>query len=235
MTGPLGPAHRVDPAHEAAARLAAVRERVAAAARAAGRQGEGIVLVAVSKNHPLAAVDALAALGVIDFGEARQQEGGPKAQARPELVWHFLGALQRNKAAAVGRWARVVHSLDREALVAPLGRGAAEAGRSIDVLVQVSLDGDPGRSGALVGDVPGVAAAVADQAGLRLAGVMAVAPQGAEPRPAFAELRRVSERLRAEHPAATVISAGMSGDLEQAVAEGATHLRVGTALFGPRA
>lgn len=191
--------------------------------------------MAVSKLHAAGDVRALAAEGVRDFGESRAQELAAKVAALddPDLRWHFVGRLQRNKAKAVGRIASLVHSLDRPGLVAPLAAGAA--GRTpLPVLVQVSLDGDPTRGGVPVGEVPHLAALVAAEPALRLAGVMAVAVPGRPPRPQFARLRGLSEALVREHPGATEISAGMSGDLEDAVREGATLVRVGTALFGPR-
>jgi len=164
-------------------------------------------------------------------------------QGTERPIWHYVGQLQRNKANAVARWADWVQCVDRPELVASLARAAASAGRQLTVCVQVSLDTSPGgpdgarndaRGGVGPADVPGLADLVAAAGWLRLAGVMAVAPRGQPPRPAFARLREVAEKLRQIHPEARVISAGMSGDLEAAVAEGATHLRIGTALFGER-
>jgi uncharacterized pyridoxal phosphate-containing UPF0001 family protein len=149
-------------------------------------------------------------------------------------VWHAIGQVQTKKANALARWADVVHSVDRERLVTALGRGAELAGRELDVLVQVSLDGDPSRGGVPVPEVLALAETVSATTGLRLKGVMAVAPLGAEPVDSFALLSRVADDVRAEHPAAQLISAGMSGDLEAAVEHGATHLRVGTAVLGSR-
>ena len=222
----------------AAERLAEVQRRVARAASAAGRDPASLVLVAVSKNQPLDAVLALAGLGVRDFGESRHQEAVRKAGAAPDLRWHFLGRLQRNKARAVGRWASTVHSVDRVEmleLLAPSEPQAAGGGRVLKVFIQVSLDGDPTRGGVPAADVPALADAVAARPTLRLLGVMAVAPAAVPARPAFAALRATSEDLVRRHPGARSISAGMSGDLEDAITEGATHLRVGTALFGARA
>ncbi len=223
-----------------AERLASVRSRVAAAAAAAGRAPEELTVVVVSKTHPATSIVELAALGCTDFGEARWQElaeklADPGLADRPELRWHFLGRLQRNKARSVGGACAVVHSLDRVALCAPLGRGAVDGGRTLEVFVQVSLDGDTGRGGVVPDGLEELADAAAGTDGLRLAGLMAVAPLGAEPRPAFAQLRELAEQVWRSHPEARGISAGMSGDLEAAVAEGATHLRIGTALLGPRA
>ncbi|MDO9378760.1 MAG: YggS family pyridoxal phosphate-dependent enzyme [Nocardioidaceae bacterium] len=228
-----------------AAGLAEVEERLVRACEAAGRDRSDVTLVVVTKTYPASDVVLLAELGVRDVGENRHPEAGRKREevlaAGHELRWHFVGALQSKKASAVGAYADVVHSLDREKLVAGLSNGAHRAGRDLEVLVQVSLD-DPDdehaaaeRAGAAPGDVPALAAAVAAADGLVLRGVMGVAPLDADPAPAFAALAEVSARVRADHPAATVVSAGMSGDLEQAVASGATHVRVGRAVLGERA
>ncbi len=163
------------------------------------------------------------------------------AEAGEAPRWHFIGQLQRNKARSVVRYADVVQSVDSVRLAAALDAAAgAVRDRPLDVLVQVSIDGDPARGGALPGDadpqrgLDPVAAAVAGADALRLAGLMAVAPLGWEPDRAFARLAEVAARLRADHPGATVLSAGMSGDLESAIGHGATHVRVGSALLGMR-
>ena len=221
-------------AGQLAAALAALEERLSAACAAAGRRRDEVVLVAVTKTHPAGDVAALRDLGVRDFGENRDQEAREKARAVPDVRWHFVGGLQTNKARSVATYADVVHSVDRPGLVDALSAGAQRAGRALDVLLQVSLDGDPARGGALAGDLPALADRVAGAAALRLAGVMAVAPRETDPDRAFAELARVAERLRAAHPGATAVSAGMTGDLEHAVRHGATHVRVGTALLGRR-
>ena len=221
--------------------LRAVRARIDAAARAAGRDPSSVALLAVSKTWPADAVRALAALGQADFGENRAQELLGKADELSDLPvrWHFIGQLQRNKAAAVARVGAVVHSVDRPALIAPLDRVGQEAGRPVEVFLQVDLGGPEGdlaaRGGAAPDDVPALADAVATAPGLVLRGVMAVAPRGEEPGPAFARLAALAQRLRADHPGAVDVSAGMSGDLEAAVESGATIVRVGTALFGERA
>lgn len=221
-------------AEELAAALVALESRVSAACTAAGRDRSELVLVAVSKTHPASDVETLRDLGVRDFGENRDQEAKHKAAQVPGVHWHFLGGLQRNKAGSVASYADVVHSVDRPALVTALSEGAVRAGRELDVLIQVSLDGDSARAGAQPSQVPALADAVAAATGLRLRGVMAIAPRHADPGAAFATLYDVALRLRRDHPRARAISAGMSGDLEPAVAAGATHLRVGTALFGRR-
>jgi len=223
---------------ELEANVAAVRHRIAAACAAAGRSPEEITLVGVTKFFPAADAALLAEAGVTDLGESRDQEAAAKVGAVAELTsadirWHFIGRLQTNKARSVARYADLVHSVDRVELVPALAAGAERAERVLPVLVQLSLDGDPGRGGAR--DLLRLAEAVAQRPGLRLAGVMAIAPLQGDPDAAFAELARVASRLRADHPEARVISAGMSGDLEAAINHGATHVRVGTALLGRRA
>lgn len=210
--------------------------RLAAACHAAGRARDDVTLVAVTKTRPAADVAHLAALGVRDVGESRDQEASTKASelAELDLRWHLVGRLQRNKAASVVRYSYAVHSVDRPKLVAALSAAAVRAGRSVRALVQVSLDGDPVRGGAPARDVPGLADAVEDAPGLVLAGVMAVPPLGCDPGRAFADLAALADQVRRNHPAARWISAGMSGDMEQAVAAGATHVRIGTALLGHR-
>ncbi|RBY79213.1 YggS family pyridoxal phosphate-dependent enzyme [Blastococcus sp. TF02-09] len=220
--------------------LHAVRARIDAAARAAGRDPATVALLAVSKTWPADDVRALTGLGQVDFGENRAQELIGKAAELADLPvrWHFIGQLQRNKAAAVARLGAVVHSVDRTSLAQALGRAGEAAERPVDVLLQVDLGGLEGELGARGGadpaEVPALADAVAELPGLRLRGLMAVAPRGEEPGPAFARLAALAERVRADHPKAGELSAGMSGDLEEAVAAGATIVRVGTALFGRR-
>ncbi len=218
-----------------AANLAAVRERIAAGCAAAGRDSAEVTLVAVTKTFPAEDVRRLLALGVVDIGENRDQEARAKAAAVPGARWHFVGRLQRNKSPSVASYAALVHSVDRPELAVALDAGARRVGRvPLGVLVQVSLDRDPSRGGAMPSDVPRLAETVADAAGLRLAGVMAVAPLDADPLAAFGRLAEVAAALRRDHPQATIVSAGMSGDLEAALRRGATHLRIGTALLGGR-
>lgn len=231
--------------------LGRVRARIAAACEAAGRPASEPTLVVVTKTYPADDVALLSSLGVQDVGEAREQElkekrsvldpvagaddaaAGPGTLAAP-LRWHLLGRLQRNKARSVGRLADVVHSVDDPRLVTPLARGADDVGRVLGCFVQVSLDGDPRRGGVVAEQLPALCDEVAGAGPLQLLGVMAVAPVGAEPDAAFAWLQQLAAEVASRHPAATAISAGMSGDLEQAVAHGATHLRVGAAVLGER-
>jgi len=221
---------------ELALRLAEVQNRIAKACQAAGRDPGELTLIGVTKTRPASDVRLLAELGLRDVGENRDAEAAPKAAecADLNLTWHFIGQLQTNKCASVVRYASVVHSVDRLRLVRALGKAARAAGRVIEALIEVSLDGDPARGGAVAGDVPALAEALAGEESLALGGVMAIAPLGMEPATAFARLGDSAAAVRAIRPAATVISAGMSGDLEAAVESGATHLRIGTALLGDR-
>jgi PLP dependent protein len=221
---------------ELAARLADVRGRIAKACEVAGRDVGGITLIAVTKTRPASDVRLLSGLGLRDVGENRDAEAAPKAAQCSDLnlTWHFIGQLQTNKCASVVRYASVVHSVDRARLVHALGRAARRAERVIDCLIEVSLDGDPARGGAPAGEVPALAEALEAESGLMLRGVMAIAPLGMAPAAAFARLLDSASAVRAVRPSATMISAGMSGDLEAAVEAGATHLRIGTALLGDR-
>jgi len=235
--------------------LAEVRNRIAAACAAAGRDPGEITLIAITKTRPPADVLLLHELGLTDFGENKDQEAAPKAAAcaaalaaeadagpgagagrtRP-LRWHFVGQLQTNKASSVAGYADVVHSVDRARLVRALGAAARKAGRELTCLVQVDLDtpADPARGGVPPAQVREIAEAIEATRALILGGVMAIAPLDADPARAFAALRPCSLAVRAVNPAATIISAGMSGDLEAAIGNGATHVRIGTALLGGR-
>jgi len=221
-----------------AASLAEVGERIGRACAEAGRPAGEVTLTAVTKTYPASDVLLLAGLGVTDVGENRDQEAAPKAAevraAGVELRWHYIGQLQRNKAKSVAAYADVVESVDSVRLAAALGRAAADRERPLDVLIQVSIDGDPERGGAAGDDLGRISDAVASATGLRLRGLMAVAPLGWEPDRAFARLAEIRSALLAVHPEATVLSAGMSGDLEAAIRHGATHVRIGTSLLGMR-
>jgi len=218
--------------------LAALRERIAAACAAAGRPEDEVCLVAVTKTFPASDIRLLSELGITDVGENKDQEAAPKAAQCAawglRLTWHFVGQLQVNKVASVVSYAHVIHSVDRPRLVGALGRRAVAAGRELRCLIQVSLDGVAGRGGAQPADVPGLADAIAAEPGLSLGGVMAVAPLGSPPGPAVRRLREIADVVRSAHPEATAISAGMSSDLEEAIASGATLVRIGTALLGGR-
>ena len=231
---------------ELAESLEELEARIAAACRAAGRAREEVRLIAVTKTFPAEDAALLADLGVTDVGENRDQEAGPKAaevaRLRPEaaLRWHMVGRLQRNKARSVVRWAHEVQSVDSPRLADALAkamRAAKDAGERegvLDVLIQASIDDDPERGGCPLDELPALAERVTHMGELRLRGLMAVAPLEADPAAAFERLAVAAERLRKDHPNATAVSAGMSHDLEQAIAHGSTCVRVGTALLGSR-
>jgi pyridoxal phosphate enzyme (YggS family) len=216
---------------ELADRLAEVDGRIAEAARAAGRDPGDLTRIVVTKFHPASLVRELHALGVRDVGENRHQEAAAKAEelADLDLTWHFVGQLQSNKARAVRRYASVVHSVDRPSLV-----DALAGDTPLDCFIELNLTDDPARGGVAPDAAAALAERVAAAEGLRLRGVMAVAPLGADPRAAFARVRAVSERIQTLVPGADAISAGMSDDFAEAILEGATHLRIGTAITGKR-
>ena len=231
---------------ELAAALMRLRGRIAAACAAAGRDPAQVRLLPVTKTFPAADVALLVDLGLLDAAESRDSEAAAKvaevAALRPaaRVRWHMVGHVQRNKSRSVARWAVQVQSVDSARLVDALDRAARlarEAGHRRDalgVLVQASLDGDPTRGGCPLPHLAALADRVAAAPQLRLEGVMGIAPLGVDPEPAFAQLGAAAARLRQAHPGAVELSAGMSGDLEQAITYGATCVRVGTALLGDR-
>ncbi|MGW4437430.1 YggS family pyridoxal phosphate-dependent enzyme [Streptomyces sp. NPDC004596] len=229
---------------ELAANLANVEQRITAACAAAGREREEVTLIVVTKTYPASDVRILSELGVRHVAENRDQDAAPKAAACADLPlkWHFVGQLQTNKVRSVVGYADFVQSVDRARLVTALSKEAERAGREVGCLIQVALDaGESGRGergGVAPGGVEELAGLVAGSPGLRLDGLMTVAPLTGEyagrEQAAFGRLMDLSTDLRRAHPAATMVSAGMSADLEQAVAAGATHVRVGTAVLGVR-
>lgn len=218
-----------------AARLSAIDEQIADAARLAGRDAGELTRIVVTKFHPASLVADLAALGVTDVGENRQQELTVKRAELEDVAvrWHFIGQAQTNKAAAIRRSSDAVHSVDRDRLADALHR-AADSDDVLDVLVQINLTQDAGRGGIPPEDALGLADHIAGLPSLRLRGVMAVAPLDEEPASAFARLRSVADVVRAQHPDASWISAGMTADFVPAIDAGATHLRIGSAITGPR-
>ncbi|MEI8082694.1 MAG: YggS family pyridoxal phosphate-dependent enzyme [Actinomycetes bacterium] len=240
----------VDPRRdEVQARLSALRDRIAAAELACGRQPGEVTLVVVTKTWPASDVRILSELGVGDVGENRDQEASSKHAQCLDLPmrWHFIGRLQTNKCGSVARYADLVHSVDRTKLVAALARGVRLAQRDpLPVLVQVNLDTDGAagsaehadysqRGGVAPGDARTLADLISSTQELRLAGVMGVAPLQGDPSTAFERLRTVSKELTDGYPSATIISAGMSGDYAAAISAGATHVRIGAAVLGHRA
>jgi len=203
--------------------------------REAGRDESEVTTIVVTKFHPASLVRELAALGVADVGENRQQEASEKAAelAELDLRWHFIGQLQSKKTRSVLEFASAIHSVDRLSLVSALGK-SIEPGSSIDAFIQLNLTDDPARGGVHPDDLESFAESVLATDGIRLRGVMAVAPLDARPREAFASVRALGQRLQTLAPDATGLSMGMSGDFREAVLEGATHLRIGTAITGNR-
>lgn len=213
-------------------RLDRMREEISGAADRAGRSPDELTLIVVTKFHPASLVRELAGLGVRDVGENRHQEAQAKAEELEDLSlrWHFVGQLQTKKAKQAARYAHAIHSIDRARLVDSL----AEGDREIEAFLQINLTDDPGRGGAGPDEIEALAERVLEAPALRLRGVMAVAPLEEEAARAFARLRGYSERVRSLAPDATAISAGMTHDYAEAIAEGATHLRIGTAITGNR-
>ncbi|MFS8202979.1 YggS family pyridoxal phosphate-dependent enzyme [Streptomyces sp. CWNU-52B] len=234
---------------ELAENLATVEERIAAACRAAGRKREEVTLIVVTKTYPAEDVRILSELGVRHVAENRDQDAAPKAAACSDLPlsWHFVGQLQTNKVRSVIGYADVVQSVDRARLVTALSKEAVRTEREVGCLIQVALDAERAeggkgglgeRGGVVVEGVEELGALVARAPGLRLDGLMTVAPlagpYAGREQAAFERLMDLSTDLRRAHPAANMVSAGMSADLEQAVTAGATHVRVGTAVLGVR-
>ncbi|WP_354644890.1 YggS family pyridoxal phosphate-dependent enzyme [Kitasatospora camelliae] len=225
--------------------LEVVERRIADACAAAGRERSEVTLIVVTKTYPAEDSALLAGLGVTDVAENRDQDAAPKADLCVDLplTWHFVGQLQTNKVRSVLRYADTVHSVDRDRLVESLSAAVVRDGRApLGCLVQVALDKEHGEGGHRAGVAPEDVLALADKIagapGLRLDGVMTVAPLAGplagDPAASFARLMEIASAVRAVHPAATMVSAGMSGDLEQAIAAGATHVRIGTAVLGVR-
>jgi pyridoxal phosphate enzyme (YggS family) len=214
------------------ARVLEVQERIAAAARAASRDASEITTIVVTKFHPAELVRELYALGIRHVGENRHQEAVAKQAELSELdlTWHFIGQLQSNKAKAVAEYARVIHSVDRPSLVSAL----SNQDREVDVFLEINLTDVPGRGGVLPVELESLCEAVLQVPVLSLRGVMAVAPVDEEPSRAFERVLEYADRVRAMAPGARDLSIGMSGDFEDAIALGATHLRIGTAITGKR-
>ncbi|KFF60310.1 alanine racemase [Cryobacterium sp. MLB-32] len=218
-------------------RLESVRDGIADAARMAGRDTDGITTIVVTKFQPVSLIEELATLGVRDVGENRHQEAQAKAAelASLNLNWHFVGQIQSKKARQVRSYARVIHSVDRPGLVDSLASDESV----VDCFIQVNLTDDPARGGVAAVDLLPLVDRVLGAPGLRLLGLMAVAPVNngepeSEPRRAFAHVRELSDGIRRNAPEASALSMGMSQDYAAAILEGATHLRIGTAITGKR-
>lgn len=246
MSEPTDHAEDAGRAREIDGALTSVRERLSRACVEAGRSPQEVSLLPVTKFFPASDVRILYRLGCRDFGESREQDASPKVAETVEEFradpprWHMIGHLQRNKAKSVAAWAQSVHSVDSLRLVTALSKaatGALDDGvrrNDLDVLIQVSLDGDVHRGGVERDEVDALAEAVSGASGLRLAGLMAVPPLGADADASFADLERIHHRVLRDHPGALELSAGMTEDLEAAVRHGSTCVRVGTAILGAR-
>lgn len=222
-----------------AERLTEAQQRISAAASGCGRQADEINLIVVTKNHPTQLVFDLLELGVRDFGENRDQEAAPKAaevraNSTIEHRWHFIGQLQSNKVKSVVNYASSVHSLDRQSLLDSLGKATVEREQPLDVFIQLNLTDDEGRGGIQPSNLLSFAENVLMHPGLNLVGVMGVAALDNNLDRDFGAIRSASESLKTLKPDAALISAGMSEDFETAIAYGATHLRIGSAITGKR-
>jgi pyridoxal phosphate enzyme (YggS family) len=215
--------------------LADVQGRILEATSRASRKSEEVTLIAVTKTYPASDVEILHQLGVRDFGENRNAEGLEKSSLVP-AHWHFQGQIQSNKIAAISSWAQTVHSLDDLSHVAKFDRAVGEIpDKRLNIFIQISLDGDTSRAGVRGDDLLSLGQAITSTKNLDLVGLMVVPPVQAEPETAFSEVAELAQRFRQEFPMAQSLSAGMSGDYEIAIAHGATHIRVGSQILGPRA
>ncbi len=214
--------------------------RVASACLASGRSLDSVELVAITKNHPAELVAELLDLGQLVFGENRDQEAAPKSLRLQELrpdsnpTWHFVGQLQSNKVKSVLRYSRVIHSIDRPSLVSELAKQLPKFQGRYAGFIELNLTEDPGRGGVMSENLSHLAQSVLELENFELLGVMAVAGLGQDPRNEFEKVLRASEELQRIAPRANQLSIGMSDDFEIAIAMGATHIRVGSAITGPR-
>lgn len=209
--------------------LQEVKERITSAAKSAGRDPAEIQLIVVTKTFPISDIEILRELGESNFGENRDQEAGPKAEAI-SATWHFQGQIQSNKIKSICQWADVIHSISSEKEILKF----AQSPRKHQVFLQVSLDGQEGRGGASPADLTQLADLVNQSNNLELLGLMAVAPLGVEPIKAFADLAQINQGFASQYPNSKYLSAGMSGDFEAAIKHGATHVRVGSSILGSR-
>lgn len=213
--------------------LADVRERAAQAARAAGRDLQDITLIAVTKTYPVSDVKILADLGIADFGENRSEEGLEKSLLVPG-TWHYQGQVQSRKLRDIASWADVIHSLDQLSHIEKLARICLDMDKTLKIFIQLSLDGAPDRGGVLEEGLSQLAQSVENSEKLQLVGLMCVPPVEYEFEEAFTQIAEVGQRFRSNYPQAILLSAGMSSDFEEAIAHGATHIRVGSQILGSR-
>ena len=209
--------------------LQEVKERINGAAKSVNRDPNEIQLIVVTTTFPISDIEILRDLGESNFGENRDQEAGPKAQTIP-AIWHFQGQIQSNKIKSICEWADVVHSISSEKEILKF----AQSARKHQVFLQVSLDGQDCRGGASPAELAQLADLVNESNNLDLLGLMAVAPLGVEPDKAFADLAQINQGFAGQFPNSKFLSAGMSGDFEAAIKNGATHIRVGSSILGSR-
>ena len=214
---------------EIARNLQEVKERIAVAAKSVNRSPAEIHLVVVTKTFPISDIEILRELGESNFGENRDQEAGPKAHLI-SATWHFQGQIQSNKIKSICEWVDVVHSISSEKEILRF----AQSPRKHEVFLQVSLDGQEGRGGASPSELALLAELVNESNNLELMGLMAVAPLGIEPEIAFTDLAHIYQGFRSHFPNSKFLSAGMSGDFEEAIKHGATHVRIGSSILGSR-
>ena len=225
----------LDRKEELSRSLADVHARIQEATAQASRKRDEVTLIAVTKSYPISDVEILHQLGVTHFGENRSAEGLEKSSL-VSAHWHFQGQVQSNKIAAISSWAHTVHSLDEISHVAKFDRAVGEIPeKRLNVFIQISLDGDTSRAGVRGDDLLALAHSISSTKNLDLVGLMVVPPVQAEPEKAFSEVAEIAQRFRRQFPVAQSLSAGMSGDYESAIAHGATHIRVGSQILGPRA
>jgi pyridoxal phosphate enzyme (YggS family) len=220
----------IDRRSEITSNLQAVRDEISKAVISAGRSLDEITLIAVTKTFPASDVEILRDLGVTHFGENRDADAAPKADAVAG-TWHFQGQIQSNKLKSITTWANVIHSLDEIRHFEVIEKSAPHP---LDIFCQVSLDGSEGRGGVSEQKLYELAQAIEKSATHRLQGLMAVAPLGVDPADAFSKLSAIHKAFMADFPKANKLSAGMSGDYKEAIAYGATHIRIGSSILGSR-
>ena len=220
----------IDRRSEITSNLQAVRDEISKAVASAGRSLDEITLIAVTKTFPASDVEILRDLGVTHFGENRDADAAPKADAVAG-TWHFQGQIQSNKLKSITTWANVIHSLDEIRHFEVIEKSAPHP---LDIFCQVSLDGSEGRGGVSEQKLYELAQAIEKSATHRLLGLMAVAPLGVDPSAAFSKLSAIHKAFMADFPKANKLSAGMSGDYKEAIAYGATHIRIGSSILGSR-
>jgi len=214
--------------------LESVKEKISAAAQAAGRSPSEITLIAVTKTFPVSDLEILYELGVRNFGENRDQEAAPKVSALPaDITWHFQGGIQSNKLKSISNWASVIHSVDKFKYAQMISQFSV--GKTKEIFIQVSLDTLPqSREGVDPADLMQLAEQIMSLPNLEVNGLMAVAPLDQPTEQAFVRLQQIQQKFIQLYPAASSLSSGMSGDYELAISLGATHVRIGSSILGNR-